>query len=450
MLWIVILAFMAYSNKVESVNVCDSSSCVCNVKTDMDFSETVVCSYDNRVLDKDYTLPISVYSLDLSRNNLTKVVPTELLKSNSLTELILSKNRINIMQGNSFQLPELRRLDLSDNNLLTLDVFKNINKLEYLNIANNKFTTFENIKFHNLAQLKEIVLDSNNLGPSLENNNLFDRNEYGLTNEIASLSISGINLNKVHENFFVDAYNLRKLVISNNNIKDVFELPFTLEYLDLSDNPIEELSSEDFNDLVALKVLKLNNLWIKEIKEYTFANLPALTSLELERNFNLTGFSEMAFGQRVLDDADDFALERLSLKSSRLHTLDEKLLVPFGQLLHLDLQGNFWRCDCHLVWIKQLQIPARDYAHARCFTPKTFFNGRIFDIDAKYFVCGIKNKHIGFTIAAVTCLLSLTAIAFCIFTVPKYTTRLNYYGNIQLPTAEYTVLPAMVSIRDDD
>lgn len=370
MLKYIIIALIAHSFTVQSAIICESERCVCrhNNASDRDIiGEIIDCSYDPNVLEREFVLPNTVYTLDLSRNNLSSLPPSNLLKSNSLVELYLNNNRITEISTDVLRLPNLKTLDISDNELkyVDKDTFKHINKLEYLNLANNWFTSFEKISFHHLGDLKQIVLNNNDLGSSLEENNLFDRSGYGLTHKIQSLSISGINLNRVHENFFVDVYDLKRLDISNNELVEMFELPFTLEYLDLSSNPIDKISGEDFTDLVALKELKLNNLTIREIPEYVFDSLHSLTSLELERNKNLTKFSATAFGQDVLDDADDFTLEKLSLKGSRLTTLDESLKVPFGQLIKLDLQGNFWNCDCKLVWIKSLQIQPKDSEHLR-------------------------------------------------------------------------------------
>ncbi|XP_045449837.1 leucine-rich repeat neuronal protein 3-like [Melitaea cinxia] len=448
----VVFALIVYSFKVQSSTLCDSDFCVCslNNKNDLELvAEHADCSYDPSVLQKVYTLPVTIYSLDLSRNNLTNVQPSRILRSKTMAELYLNSNQIREVATKALRLPNLKRLDLSDNDLEALheDVFQYLRKLEYLNLANNRFTTVDTINFHQLAVLKEIILDNNELGPSLEDNSLFERNGYGLTHKIKSLSIRGINLNCVDDNFFIYAYDLKKLVISKNNLVDIFDVPFTLEYLDLSDNPITQISGEDFSDLVALKVLKLNNLLIKEIPDYAFDALHSLTELELQRNRNLTKFSATAFGQDVLEDADDFTLEKLSLKESRLRTLDSKLEIPFGQLIRLDLQGNFWNCDCNLVWIKKLQIHSDDYEHLRCFTPKPFYNSKIFDLNERYFSCPVSSHHVGAIIAVSSLCILSTSLAIWIFLfLPKYQSRCNFVRNMATPTADYTALPISTTL----
>lgn len=362
----VVFAIILQVNSDTTDTLCDICVCGFDSKNAGDFQgEIVDCSYSAGLLN--LTIPSTIHSLDLSASNLSRIYPTTILTSKSMEVLFLNNNLITEITPDALQLPKLKRLDLSDNLLGYIDkeVFKSVKKLVYLNLANNRFTTFSKLTFHPLSNLQDIILDNNKIGQSLQEANLFDRSGFGLTQKIKSLSISGINLNTVPDNFFVDTYDIRKLIISDNNLADVFELPFTLEYLDLSDNPIVEIEGEDFNDLPALKVLKLNNVAIKEVPEYAFSSLHSLLRLELERNQNLTEFNPLAFGKEAIDDADDFQLESLSLKSSRLWRLSNDLRVPFERLVHLDLQGNRWKCDCQLVWIKSLQIPEKDNEHLR-------------------------------------------------------------------------------------
>ncbi|XP_004930805.1 TLR4 interactor with leucine rich repeats [Bombyx mori] len=444
MLPIFILLYVSSAN-----SLCDGT-CFCNYKhADQDYmGETVDCSHRNVDAKVNLTLPKTIYSLDLSYNNITSIDSSIIFDSSTMVELYLNRNHI-VNLNCSLALPSLKKLDLSDNSISKIDghVFDKLKNLEYLNLANNKFTSLDKLTFHRLTNLKEIVLDNNDIGEELRRVNLFDRSGLGLTAKIRSLSIRGVKLNRVPDNFFVDAYDIRKLVISNNNITDVFEFPFTLEYLDISDNPIEIISSEDFADLAGLKVLKLNNLKITEISGYMFEPLHSLTSLELERNMNLTKFDAFAFGKEVLEDADYFNLEELSVRGSRLTTLDKRLMEPFGRLIKLDLQGNAWSCDCKLYWIKQLQIPEEYRDHVRCFTPKSLHNARALELDAKYFSCKIGKGRVGGVVAVVTFCVILAIIALWIFIyLPRSQSRGNAIRQIHVSTATYSILPGTMPI----
>ncbi|CAD0201940.1 unnamed protein product [Chrysodeixis includens] len=448
---ILLLALIA---QVKTTSICDRKLCVCwvkNVQNEDYQGENVQCSYaDADILQSNYELPDIVNSLDLSSNKIEKVQSSALLDSTTLIELLLHDNAITTIEINSFQLPELKRLDLSGNLLdhIHREVFRDLTKLEYLNLANNRFTTFTKMNFHHLSNLNDVILDNNNIGPSLKGTNLFDRSGSGLTNKIKSLSISGINLNTVPDNFFVDAYDISTLIISNNNISDVFEIPFTLKHLDLSDNPIRDISGEDFTDLIALQELNLDNLLIKEVPDYIFEHLPSLRKLTLERNNNLVNFSKLAFGRDVLDDPAEFKLERLSLKGSRLTRLDEALAVPLGELTELDLQGNPWKCDCNFVWVKTLQLSDQSTQHLRCDKPTPLFNAKVFDLHEKYFTCEI--RHRGFEIAIVVICATLGIVAMWVFLcLPTRKTGCGFLKNMYGPSTAYSVLPMAASFHND-
>ncbi|XP_059053030.1 leucine-rich repeat-containing protein 38-like [Achroia grisella] len=433
---IIALLFMQ-CYKCFAVSVCDI--CTCGYENDNEdyLGENIDCSFKTQdILESNYTLPNTVRSLDLSSSNLVTILDSRLLRSETLLELYLNRNSITDIVGTPFDLPELKILDLSFNNLtyIDADVFKNIKKLEYLNVANNKLATVSSLAFHQLNNLKEVILDFNILGPSI----MDLKGSFGLLNKIQKLSIRGIGLRNIPDKFFADLYDIRQLVVSDNHLEEIFEFPTTLEYLDLSNNPIRAIAEEDFVNVPGLRELKLNNLQIMEVPDYVFAPLRSLRSLELERNRNLTYFSRLAFGREVLEDADDFNLEKLSVRASRLSKLDRDLSKPFGRLFHLDLQGNPWICDCDILWLKQFQMEPKDYDHIRCAYPRSLYNSRIFELRDKYFRCPNAQRLIGVAISVTTLAIAMSAITVWILKcIPrKNSENYNMFG----PYVTYTTI----------
>lgn len=363
-----IILGLIFNSESSRPSLCDGA-CVCRLQkhSDKDFLLTNVhCSYSG-VTAENYDLPLRIHSLDLSATAMTKVVESHLFVSRTMEVLRLNGNNITTVEANAFNLPGLKELDLSENFIEVIDpeVFRRTKNLEYLNLASNRLKNLPPMLFHHLCNLNRLVLDYNDVGKSLREVDLFQRRGLALNNAISRLSLRGIGLDELPGNFFIEAYDLREVAISNNNLTSVPELPFTLEYLDISDNPIKEIFPEDFSELLALKTLKINNLLINEIPDFLFASMKTLINLEIERNKNLTFFSKLAFGVEALDDATYFTLERLSLRGSRLTSLTQELEVPLGRLSKLDLQGNPWRCDCKLVWMKELQLSPDEYEHIR-------------------------------------------------------------------------------------
>ncbi|XP_046977791.1 leucine-rich repeat-containing protein 70-like [Vanessa cardui] len=385
--YILFSALMVYFQVESNVMFCDI--CDCQEITEPLTGVVVNCSFHERVLEMNPILPDASITLDLSRSNLTSVQPTSIFQSETLVELLLNRNFLKEINLLSFNLPELKQLDLSENELKHFDPdsFNGFTKLEYLNLASNKFTVMSQLNFNSLVNLREIILDNNNIGDDIETKSLFDEQGYGLPLSIQSISISGINLDNLNLEYFKPVEKtLKKLVISNNNLNTIVKLPQWLEYLDYSNNPIKKITTEEFEPLVYLKELKLNNLDIEEIPKNVFATL-ILTNLELKNNKKLKEFSNLSFGRQILSDTYDFLLENLSLKGSNLSTLDESLSVLFVKVKRLDLQQNPWVCDCRLAWLRKLPIAPDLIDDLKCSSPQNLIDRRIFDLGEEDFVC---------------------------------------------------------------
>ncbi|XP_066465920.1 trophoblast glycoprotein [Tiliqua scincoides] len=115
----------------------------------------------------------SLKQLDLSDNSLVLLSPVALGNTSSpLEELNLSNSLQNhrfvsfvanlLQQGN---LPNLKRLDLSNNHLLYLPghMFSSLPSLQHLDLHNNSLVSLHNVSFQGLRQLQSLNLSDNSL-----------------------------------------------------------------------------------------------------------------------------------------------------------------------------------------------------------------------------------------------------------------------------------------------
>lgn len=94
----------------------------------------------------------NVTSLDLSGNNLEYISPAFFVNFTSLKKLVLSNNRLHLMEQNNssdfrdvlFHIPALTLIDMSHNDLNSIPktLFDNNTKLEYVLLFENKLSVF--------------------------------------------------------------------------------------------------------------------------------------------------------------------------------------------------------------------------------------------------------------------------------------------------------------------
>ncbi|XP_052418902.1 LOW QUALITY PROTEIN: leucine-rich repeat and transmembrane domain-containing protein 1 [Carassius gibelio] len=139
-----------------------------------------------------------------------------------------------------------------------------------------------------------------------------------------------------------------ELYLQNNRLRGLGSMSFRetpqLQILDLANNSITTLSPSALLGLRSLKVLSLANNSIREVDRRLLVSVRNLTILDL--SFNTIGGLPAAF-------ADSFHfLTHLSLHYNRLTKLDRIHLEALDNLKILQLKGNPWRCDCHLIGLK--------------------------------------------------------------------------------------------------
>uniref|UniRef100_A0A1B0CHY2 Putative membrane glycoprotein lig-1 n=1 Tax=Lutzomyia longipalpis TaxID=7200 RepID=A0A1B0CHY2_LUTLO len=172
------------------------------------------------------------------------------------------------------------------------------------------------------------------------------------------LNFSGNSLTNLPSERFLrlELINLQKIYLSRNHIMKVHSRAFkgltNLVELDLSENMLTSIPTDTFQDYSSLMRLSLSRNPIRELKAAAFRHLSYLTTLELSHCQIETVENEAFIG---MDN-----LEWLRLDGNRMHTIVGDNILPTS--LHgIDLHGNQWRCDCHLIdihsWLMSTNVP---------------------------------------------------------------------------------------------
>lgn len=191
--------------------------------------------------------------------------------------------------------------------------------------------------------------------------------------------------------------------------KSLFAVGKSLEYLHLSNNPIEIIDVESFNGLS--KVEKLNISAMPELAEIKENSMKHLTSLEVLHcrgnkkleNFNMEDLRKLKHLMEL--DISNNSLTALNFGYFEVNdTLKpkeqyRKFEDEFKRLRVLKLAGNPWNCDCHIM--KSLSLFDHNASYfkksfnndeARCKTPYDLSSKLLYDLPIEY-VCHDKGRH---------------------------------------------------------
>ncbi|KAG8195710.1 hypothetical protein JTE90_002973 [Oedothorax gibbosus] len=184
---------------------------------------------------------------------------------------------------------------------------------------------------------------------------------FGLERHLASLSMRRCRLvDSLQWQMIGELQVLTYLDLSYNNLTEVpkqwfMTPPPNLLSLIMKGNKISHLASGSLSRMYRLIELDLSENYLTTLGRDVFP-YPGNALLFLRLNDNLLTF--------LPDDIFDemLGLRRIYMDNNRLETLPQRVWTPiWGDLEHLNLDGNLVKCDCTLKWIGVLQSPKQLY-----------------------------------------------------------------------------------------
>nr|CAB3266365.1 slit homolog 2 protein [Phallusia mammillata] len=347
----------------------------------------------------------NVKMIDLSNNQIVRIEDGAFAGAENVVELHLNNNMITEIQGSSFDgLLALRTLILRNNRLSCVgnNSFHGLSMLQHLSLYGNQITTIMDGSFNSLSSLQTLNLLSNPLNCNCHMNwfSTWLRNSVVATGNLrctvpsflAGLPIADIN----SQDFQCSNEELEMLPCMSARVcptgcdcqgsvvwcgnAGLTSFPVTDILHDVTELYMEinaiQLIPSTINQFVFITTLDMSNNQLTSINSNQFSNLSRLTTLLLAYN-NIRCISGTSF-------AGLMSLKTLSLHSNDLSSLPEGVFHGLTALTHVGFGANPWYCDCHLRWFAQF---FDEMGIARCSGPENMEGRLITSTPSSLFVC---------------------------------------------------------------
>uniref|UniRef100_A0A668TG78 TIR domain-containing protein n=1 Tax=Oreochromis aureus TaxID=47969 RepID=A0A668TG78_OREAU len=416
-----------------------------------------------------FKLCINVTELDLTNNQIKYIHDDAFRSLKNLRILTLSKNRLPLVPAATRNLPSLSELDLSTNNISTLDChdFTNQTKLRKLYLYQNSITALKPCLFKDLKGLETLKLQTNQITKlngafkehlpklrylylNINKLTAIKKDEFKGLHSLQNLSLDQNQIEILDHKSFVGLRNLTRLHLQRNSIKQdklqkgIFSPLIKLRTLDLSENRINYNESRNLPDPPFSQLSHLEELLVfsqhHRLHSYlpvnflqgltnllnTFVYTPQLQLLELSSNElkelppdlffpipNLKSLYISRTGLYSLDfliDANLTKLEFLQARQNLYSVIRKEDIQSLPALTYLDLQGNGFTCNCDNSWflswaIHDSKTQVYDAYNFTCNYPQEFKSKKLLDFDTRF--CSVDMGFIYFlcTICAILCFM---------------------------------------------
>ncbi|XP_025017049.1 leucine-rich repeat-containing G-protein coupled receptor 5-like isoform X2 [Tetranychus urticae] len=222
----------------------------------------------------------SLILLDLSNNNINQIDPDSLKPLVKLKELDLSSNALAEVPVAIRKLPLLKEIMINKNRIEVIDEdsFNSNNYLQLIEIKGNPLKSLDYSSFLNCTRLRKIVIsDGHGLSrwPNLSN-----------ANSLQHISFDRTNIQTVSPLLCISSAALKSLIVKSSRLRYLPALNncAKLELLDFSYNQLTMIGEKHFITQSQLTHLFLSHNWIQEIHGNSFTGLENLKMLDLSNN----------------------------------------------------------------------------------------------------------------------------------------------------------------------
>ncbi|KOB68152.1 Leucine rich repeat protein [Operophtera brumata] len=273
-------------------------------------------------IESIFQIPAALASLNLAHNSLTEIKPSSWPMMNSLLRLNLSSNLLadNLYDSSFSSLLTLQSLDLSGNGLSRppWQALSVLSSLQYLYMQNNNLTLLSKSSFGNLPTLFHLDLSYNSIAE-------VSKQSFTGLQQLLDLSLQGNGLETIPNEAFKGLVALSPWI------------PYRLQEVDLSHNSIPVLTYDITYGSKTLRKLNLKNITELHLQNNILTDIPTdgitnATQLRLldVRNNEMTRF-EPAIVKKIINTGLEVFFEVCnepgSLANENILTIDEDRLL---------------------------------------------------------------------------------------------------------------------------